>query len=57
MSDCRCCGEPLVTQGEKERGVCRSCERLVSQKVTAERANFPFLSRQFNAWKNNDRAS
>jgi hypothetical protein len=57
MSDCRCCGEILVTQGEKERGVCRSCARLVSQKVTAERANFPFLSRQFNAWKNNDRAS
>ncbi len=57
MADCRCCGDVLITQAEKDRGVCRSCERLVSQKVTSERSNFPFLSRQFNTWEKNDRAS
>jgi|GEM_PF-3190842 hypothetical protein len=55
MTECRCCAEPLVNQTEKDRGICRSCEGLVSRKVIAERANFPFLSRQFNAWKVNSR--
>lgn len=56
MTDCRCCGDRLIAQAEKERGVCRSCERLVSQKVTAKRSNFPFLSRQFNTMEKNDLA-